>query len=77
LTKIRSGYFHHLGTDGVAHAEDRAQDVGQPLLAIEAKQHTRGAGEHSFSHQQTRLRRCTFWIRQLKVRRVVQRIAVG
>src|SRR2546425_6484534 len=29
LTKIRRGYFHHLGTDGVAHAKDRAQDVGQ------------------------------------------------
>src|SRR5216684_3296538 len=40
LTKILRGDFQQIGADSIAYAEDRAEDVSQTLLAIEAKQHT-------------------------------------
>src|ERR1700720_4240515 len=39
LTKILRGDFQQIGADRIAYAEDRAEDVSQTLLAIEAKQH--------------------------------------
>src|ERR1700730_14149960 len=40
LTKILRGDFQQIGADSIADDEDRAEDVSQTLLAIEAKQHT-------------------------------------
>jgi hypothetical protein len=40
LTKILRGDFQQIGADSIAYAEDRAEDLRQTLLAIEAKQHT-------------------------------------
>src|ERR1700719_248638 len=40
LTKILRGEFQQIGADSIAYGEDRAEDVRQTLLAIEAKQHT-------------------------------------
>src|SRR6266478_5028688 len=40
LTKILRGDFQQIGANSIAYAEDRAEDVRQTLLAIEAKQHT-------------------------------------
>src|SRR5216684_5773025 len=40
LTKILRADFQQIGADRIAYAEDRAENVRQALLAIEAKQHT-------------------------------------
>src|SRR6478736_6253470 len=50
LAKVVGSDLQHLSGNGVAHTEDGAEDEGQALLAVEAKKHSRSAGEHRLGH---------------------------
>src|ERR1700730_2817832 len=42
--------LQELSGNGVAYTEDGAEDEGQALLAVKAKEHSRSAGQHRFGH---------------------------
>src|SRR5467141_5246439 len=50
LSKVVGSDLQHLSGNGVAYTEDRTEDEGQALLAVKAKEHSQGAGEHLFGH---------------------------
>src|SRR4029077_20754635 len=50
LSKVVGSDLQHLSGNGVAYTEDGAEDEGQALIAVKAKKHPRGAGEHRFGH---------------------------
>src|ERR1700730_4967346 len=50
LSKVVGSDLQHLSGNGVAYAEDAAEDKSQALLTIKAKKHSRGAGEHRLGH---------------------------
>src|SRR5689334_16789229 len=50
LPKVVGSDLQHLSSNGVAYLEDRTEDQGQALFTIEAKKHSRGAGEHLLGH---------------------------
>src|SRR4029434_1496038 len=52
LPEVLTTDLQELCTYDVSHAEDLAEDVDQALLAIKAEQHSRGAADSSFVHQQ-------------------------
>src|SRR5712675_2147704 len=45
LSKVVRSDLQHLSSNGVAYLEDRTEDKGQALFTVEAKKHSRGAGE--------------------------------
>ena len=49
LSKAREIGRQQLGRDDVGHAEDPAENVVQPLIAIEAEQHARAAADAASS----------------------------
>src|SRR5258708_1175485 len=50
LSKVVGSDLQHLSGNGVAYLEDRTEDKGQALLAVEAKKHSRSTGEHRLGH---------------------------
>src|SRR6266404_6233966 len=50
LSKVVGSDLQHLSGNGVAYLEDRTEDKGQALLAVEAKKHFRSTGEHHLGH---------------------------
>src|ERR1700720_4459819 len=50
LSKVVRSDLQHLSGNGVAYTEDGAEDKGQALLAVKAKKHSQGAGEHLLGH---------------------------
>src|SRR6266481_9860812 len=58
LAKVVGSDLQELSGNGVAYSEDGTEDKGQALLAVKAKKHSRGTGEHCLGHQQVRVRRC-------------------
>src|SRR6201998_2401130 len=50
LPKVVGRDLQHLSGNGVTYLEDRTEDKGQALLTVEAKKHSRGAGEHLLGH---------------------------
>src|SRR3984885_9685775 len=65
LSKVVGSDFQHLSGNGVAYTEDGAEDEGQALLAVKAKKHSQGAGEHLLGHEHVSLRRCGLEIGQI------------
>ena len=63
-------------SDGHTHPGD-PHEARQALLTIEAEQHSGGTGKHRLSYEQIPVRRHALRIRRVKVRRVVEPIAVG
>jgi hypothetical protein len=52
LTEIVPGNLHDLGAELTRHAENLAEQKGEPLAPIEAGQHRSNAGKLGFLHQQ-------------------------
>src|ERR1700752_5136668 len=50
LSKVVRCDLQHLSTNRVAYLEDGTEDKGQALFTVEAKKHSRGAGEHLLGH---------------------------
>src|ERR1700757_2959971 len=50
LSKVVGSDLQHLSGNGVAYSEDRTEDKGQALLAVEAKKHSRSTGDHRLGH---------------------------
>src|ERR1700726_5002014 len=50
LSKVVGSDLQELSGNGVAYTEDGAEDEGQALLAVKAKEHSRSAGQHRFGH---------------------------
>src|SRR5260370_1599085 len=50
LSKVVGSDLQHLSGNGVAYLEDRTEDKGQALLAVEAKKHSRSTGERRLGH---------------------------
>src|SRR6202140_1958960 len=50
LSKVGGSDLQDLSGNGVAYTEDGAEDEGQALLAVKAKEHSRSAGQHRFGH---------------------------
>src|SRR5246500_4802821 len=50
LSKVVGSDLQHLSSNGVAYTKDGAEDEGQALLTIKAKEHSRSAGQHRFGH---------------------------
>src|SRR6202045_98118 len=50
LSKVVGSDLQHFSGNGIAYAEDGAEDKGQALFTIKAKKHSQGAGEHLFGH---------------------------
>src|SRR5260370_12925235 len=50
LSKVVGSDLQHLSSNGVAYLEDRTEDKAQALFTVEAKKHSRGAGEHLLGH---------------------------
>src|SRR2546421_7682732 len=56
LAEVVSTNLQELSAHGVAYSEDLPEDVCQALLAIEAEQHSRGAGDHRLGDEQASIR---------------------
>src|ERR1700741_4754665 len=50
LSKVVVSDLQHLSCNGVAYLEDGTEDKGQALFTVEAKKHSRSAGEHLLGH---------------------------
>src|ERR1700719_559363 len=50
LSKVVGSDLQHLNSNGVAYTEDGAENEGQALLTIKAKEHSRSTGEHRLGH---------------------------
>src|SRR4029453_10633033 len=48
LPEVVAAHLQQLGPDAVRDVEDVAQDVNEPLLAIQTQQHARGAANGGF-----------------------------
>ena len=68
LAKVLRGELQYFGGDGVADAQDGAENVSQALLTIEAEQHSGGTGKHRFSYEQIPVRRRAFGVGRIEVR---------
>ena len=69
LAEVVAAHLQELAADGVGHAEDLAEHVDQPLLAVEAEQHAGRAADSRFVDQQLHVGRHGVRVGQVQVGR--------